>query len=68
MAINTKSTIHQTPKPPPETLAPGSLVFTPPDRPVDLRDFHSWWTWTHGASWRHPEGPEQGHLPAKFSS
>src|SRR5262249_52030640 len=26
--------------------------------PVDLRDFHNWWTWRHGADWRHPEGPE----------
>ncbi|NNF44544.1 MAG: formylglycine-generating enzyme family protein [Phycisphaerales bacterium] len=46
-----------TPKPPPELLAPGSVVFTPPDHPVDLRDFSEWWTWTNGASWRHPEGP-----------
>ena len=47
-----------TPKPPDEVLAPGSLVFTPPDHPVDLRDFSQWWTWMHGADWRHPEGPD----------
>jgi formylglycine-generating enzyme required for sulfatase activity len=46
-----------TPKPPDETLAPGSLVFTTPDGPVDLRDYAQWWSWTHGADWRHPEGP-----------
>lgn len=46
-----------TPKPPDEMLQPGALVFTPPDRPVDLRDHARWWTWTVGASWRHPEGP-----------
>ncbi len=48
-----------TPKPPEEMLRPGSLVFTPPDHPVDdLRDMSQWWTWTPGASWKHPEGPK----------
>jgi formylglycine-generating enzyme required for sulfatase activity len=42
---------------PPENLVPGSLVFTPPPGPVDLRHLSRWWTWTPGASWRHPEGP-----------
>lgn len=46
-----------TPRPPDEALRPGSLVFTPPDHPVDLRRYDLWWTWTVGASWRHPEGP-----------
>ncbi|WP_428388501.1 formylglycine-generating enzyme family protein [Mucisphaera sp.] len=46
-----------TPKPSDEVLEPGSLVFTPPDRSVDLNAYWQWWTWTHGASWRHPEGP-----------
>ncbi|MBL9147638.1 MAG: formylglycine-generating enzyme family protein [Phycisphaerae bacterium] len=46
-----------TPKPPDEMLKPGSLVFTPPSKPVDLRGYDQWWTWTTGASWRHPEGP-----------
>src|SRR6476660_6368908 len=39
-------------------LQPGSLVFTPPDHPVDLRDMNGWWTWTSGANWRHPQGPK----------
>lgn len=46
-----------TPKPPDEMLQPGSLVFTPPGRPVDTRDLSNWWTWTTGANWRHPQGP-----------
>jgi len=45
-----------TPKPPPEMLAPGSLVFTPPDQAVPLGNHAVWWKWTPGASWRHPEG------------
>ena len=42
---------------PPENLVPGSLVFTMTAGPVDLRHLDQWWTWTPGASWRHPEGP-----------
>ena len=41
---------------PPENLVPGSLVFTMTPGPVDLRHVNQWWTWTPGASWRHPEG------------
>ena len=46
-----------TPLPGPEVLVPGSLVFTPPSRAVPLNNVAGWWRWTHGASWRHPEGP-----------
>jgi formylglycine-generating enzyme required for sulfatase activity len=46
-----------TPKPPDDMLKPGSLVFTPPDHAVDLADMSNWWTWTTGANWRHPQGP-----------
>lgn len=42
---------------PRELLVPGSAVFTPPDRPVDLRDALQWWRYVPGATWRHPEGP-----------
>jgi len=42
---------------PVENLVPGSLVFTMTQGPVDLRHLSQWWTWTPGASWRHPEGP-----------
>jgi formylglycine-generating enzyme len=41
---------------PAENLVPGSLVFTRTAGPVDLRHLSQWWTWTPGASWRHPEG------------
>jgi formylglycine-generating enzyme len=57
-----------TPKPPDEMLQPGSLVFTPPKSPVDLRAYEQWWAWTHRADWQHPEGPSssiagKGNLP-----
>jgi formylglycine-generating enzyme required for sulfatase activity len=42
----------------PDLLVPGSLVFRKAPGPVDLRDVRSWWSWTPGADWRHPEGPE----------
>ena len=45
---------------PPENLVAGSLVFTPTPGPVDLRHISQWWTWTPGASWRHPNGPASG--------
>ena len=43
---------------PPENLVAGSIVFTPTAGPVDLRHLSQWWTWTPGASWHHPEGPQ----------
>jgi formylglycine-generating enzyme required for sulfatase activity len=46
-----------TPKPDEKMLLPGSLVFTPPNHPVDLRGHEQWWSWTTGANWQHPEGP-----------
>ena len=46
-----------TPRPSDEELAPGSLVFTPSDGPVDLRNLSRWWRWVPGANWRRPEGP-----------
>lgn len=42
---------------PPELLVPGSIVFSPPSGPVDLRRPLSWWRYQPGADWRHPEGP-----------
>ncbi len=53
-----------TPKPDDAQLQPGSLVFTPPSEPVDLRAYQRWWRWTLGANWRHPQGPAssiEGH-------
>ena len=40
----------------PHMLQAGSLVFTPPDRPVDLRNAANWWTFMFGADWRRPYG------------
>jgi sulfatase modifying factor 1 len=47
---------------PPENLVPGSIVFTPPNGSVPLRDDTGaahlrWWNYVPGASWRHPLGP-----------
>ena len=42
---------------PVENLVPGSMVFYKTRRPVDLRNYANWWTWTPGASWQHPGGP-----------
>ena len=42
---------------PDEELQPGSVVFSPPDRAVPLRDVSQWWRWIDGACWNHPEGP-----------
>lgn len=41
----------------PEQLQPGSLVFTPTDGPVDLRNWRAWWAFVPGACWRAPRGP-----------
>ena len=40
----------------PHMLKAGSLVFTPPKHPVDLRDWSQWWTFRFGAHWRRPYG------------
>lgn len=47
-----------TPPPPKEMMVPGAVVFTPPDKEVSTDDFFQWWSWTPGANWKHPEGPE----------
>jgi len=41
----------------PAMLVPASLVFTPSDGPVDLRQISGWWRFLPGAQWRHPLGP-----------
>src|SRR5215475_15330668 len=41
----------------PEMLKAGSLVFTPPDHPVDLRNWSQWWAFKFRADWRRPYGP-----------
>ena len=42
----------------PHMIYAGSLVFSPPSRQVDLRDWSQWWTFLKGADWRHPYGPK----------
>jgi formylglycine-generating enzyme required for sulfatase activity len=42
----------------PHMLYAGSLVFMPPSRAVDLRNWSEWWTFLAGADWRHPYGPK----------
>jgi len=41
----------------PHMLKAGSLVFTPPPGPVDLRNWSQWWQFRFGAYWRRPYGP-----------
>ncbi len=41
----------------PANLVPGSVVFVPTKRPVNLADISLWWHWVPGASWQHPTGP-----------
>jgi sulfatase modifying factor 1 len=40
----------------PHMLKAGSLVFSPPNHPVDLRNFANWWSFKFGANWRRPYG------------
>ncbi|MBK0382532.1 formylglycine-generating enzyme family protein [Pedobacter sp. SD-b] len=46
-----------TAKPDDSQLVAASLVFTPPNHPVDLNDYSQWWSWVPGANWKHPDGP-----------
>ena len=41
----------------PEMLQAGSLVFAPPNHPVDLRNWTQWWAFKFRANWRRPYGP-----------
>ena len=41
-----------------DMLFAGSVVFQKTSGPVDLSNHLNWWTWTRGADWRHPDGPE----------
>lgn len=52
-----KPTREEFPDAPEENLVAGSVVFSPPPRPVPLNDHYQWWSYVRGANWRHPEGP-----------
>lgn len=41
----------------PESLVPGSAVFSPPAQQVRLDDPLQWWKYIAGANWKHPFGP-----------
>ncbi len=41
----------------PHMLKAASLVFTPPNEQVELRDWTRWWQFKSGANWRRPYGP-----------
>src|SRR5450432_3511801 len=46
------------PDAPPENLVAGAVIFSPPDHMVPLTDHYQWWSYVHGANWRHPDGPQ----------
>jgi len=46
----------------PALLVPASAVFRKPRRLVSPDDWPSWWHYTPGACWYHPEGPESNIL------
>jgi formylglycine-generating enzyme len=50
-------TAAEFPGAPAENLVAGSVVFSPPPEPVPLDNHYRWWSYVHGASWRHPLGP-----------
>jgi formylglycine-generating enzyme required for sulfatase activity len=53
-----KPTREEFPDAPEENLVAGSVVFSPPLKPVPLDDHYRWWGYVPGANWRHPDGPQ----------
>ncbi|WP_422861595.1 formylglycine-generating enzyme family protein [Flagellimonas sp. W118] len=52
-----------TPKPHDSILQPGSLIFRKTKTSLpNLYDFSQWWSWSIGASWKKPEGPNSSIL------
>jgi formylglycine-generating enzyme required for sulfatase activity len=51
-----KPTKEEFPGAPEANLVAGSVVFTPINT-NDLSDHYRWWSYVHGASWKHPFGP-----------
>lgn len=51
-----------TPKPAPEQLAPGSLIFSPEHSITDLSNPSLWWKWGTGINWQHPLKAGESHL------
>ena len=46
-----------TPPPEKQSLEPSSMVFTSPERTIQINNVLSWWRWQKDANWRQPEGP-----------
>jgi formylglycine-generating enzyme required for sulfatase activity len=53
-----RPTREEFPTAPEENLIAGSVVFSPPPRPVPLNNHFQWWRYVPGANWRHPTGPD----------
>jgi len=51
-------TAAEFPGAPPENLVAGSAVFAPTSQRVALDNCFQWWSYVHGANWRHPTGPD----------
>src|SRR5262249_52348646 len=47
----------------PQMLRAGSLVFTPPKQPVNLRDWSQWWRFKFCANWGRPHRPRPSLPP-----
>jgi formylglycine-generating enzyme len=51
-----KPTRAEFPEAPEENLVAGSVVFTP-TAVSNLNNHYDWWSYVHGANWKHPLGP-----------
>jgi formylglycine-generating enzyme len=55
-----KPTRAEFPTAPEENLVAGSVVFSPPPQAVPLDNHYRWWSYVPRASWRRPEGSDEG--------
>jgi sulfatase modifying factor 1 len=53
-----KPTAEEFPGAPEENLVAGSTVFAPTPTAVPFDNYFQWWSYVHGADWRHPTGPD----------
>lgn len=53
-----KPTAEEFPGAPEENLVAGSTVFAPTPTAVPFDNYFQWWSYIHGADWRHPTGPD----------
>ena len=64
--VERKPRAEDYPQAPPEKLVAGSVVFSPPDHPVELDNHFRWWSYVQGANWRHTEGTKSDITEQKF--